>query len=166
MYYSLIEIIGYLNIILVGTDTLDCTDRALGFISYFITGKMVKHLDLRKVALSHFQNGKKAPEIAKLLANKVHRSTIDRWLRRYQQTGSFEPKTKLGQSKTGLTNLVKKRLDSNNTRKNLRTMAKAFKSSVQTIKRVHNIDLKKKCYRKVTAEKLKEDQKPIRKTCC
>ena len=38
-------------------------------------------------------------------------------------------------------------------------MAKDFKSSVQTIRRVLNIDLKKKCYRKIT------DQKPI-KTCC
>ena len=45
-------------------------------------------------------------------------------------------------------------------------MAKDFKSSAQTIKRVLNIDLKKKCYRKITAQKLKEDQKPIRKTCC
>ena len=73
--------------------------------------------------LSHFQHGKKASETAKLLANKVHRSTIDRWLRRYQQTGSFEPKPKLGRLKTGrtkqLNNLVKKRLDSNNTRKSL-----------------------------------------------
>ena len=81
--------------ILVRTDALYCADRTSGFISYFVTGKMVKNLDLRKVALSHFQNGKKAPEIAKLLANKVHRSTIDRWLRRYQQTGSFEPETKI-----------------------------------------------------------------------
>ena len=45
-------------------------------------------------------------------------------------------------------------------------MAKDFKSSVQTIKRVLNIDLKKKYYRTITAQKLKEDQKPIRKTCC
>ena len=108
MYYSLIEIIGYLNIILVRTDALYCADSTLGFISYFVTGKMVKSLDLRKVA----------PEIAKLLANKVHRSTIDRCLCRYQQTGSFEPKPKLGRPKTGrtkrLNNLVKKRLDSNN----------------------------------------------------
>ena len=41
-------------------------------------------------------------------------------------------------------------------------MAKDFKSSVHTIKRVLNIDLKKKCYRKITAQKLKEDQKPIK----
>ena len=46
---------------------------------------------------------KKAPEIAVLLANKVHRSRIDRWPRRYQQTGSFEPKPKLGLPKTGRT---------------------------------------------------------------
>ena len=95
---------------------------------------MVKSLDLRKVALSHFQNGKKALEIVKFLANKVHRSTIDHWLRRYQQTRSFEPKPKLGRPKTGrtkrLNNLVKKRLDSNNTRKTRRTMTKDFNSSV------------------------------------
>ena len=44
-------------------------------------------------------------------------------------------------------------------------MAKDFRSSVQTIKRVLNIDLKKRYYRKITAQKLKEDQKPTRKTC-
>ena len=103
LYYSLIEIIGYLNIILVRTDALYCADRALSFISYSITDKMVKDLHLRKVALSHFQNGKKAPEIAKLLADNIHRSTIDCWLCRYQETGSFEPKLKLGRPKTGLT---------------------------------------------------------------
>ena len=111
---------------------------------------MVKGLDLRKVALSHFQNGKKTPEIAKLLANKIHRSIIDRWLRRYQQIGSFEPKPKLGRPMTGhtkrLTNLVKNRLDSNNTRKSLRTITEDFNSSVQTIKQVLIFDLKKKCY--------------------
>ena len=45
-------------------------------------------------------------------------------------------------------------------------MAKDFKSSVQTIKRILNIDLKKKYYRNITAQKLKEDQKSIRKTYC
>ena len=39
-------------------------------------------------------------------------------------------------------------------------MTQDFKNNVQTIKRVLNIDLKKKYYRKIT------DQKPIRKTCC
>jgi hypothetical protein len=33
---------------------------------------MVKSLDLREVAVSHYKNGKKAPEIAKLLANKIY----------------------------------------------------------------------------------------------
>ena len=45
-------------------------------------------------------------------------------------------------------------------------MTKDFNSSVQTIKRVLNIDLKKKCYRKIIGQKLKENQQPIRKTCC
>ena len=128
---------------------------------------MVKSLHLRKVALSHFQNGKKAPEIAKLLANNVHRSTIDRWLRRYQQTGSFEPKPKLGRPKTGRTkrlkNLVKKRLDSNNTRKTRRTMTKDFNSSVQTIKRVLNIDLKKNILSKNYQSKTKRESKTYNK---
>ena len=44
-------------------------------------------------------------------------------------------------------------------------MAKHFKSSHQTIKRILNIDLKKKCYRHITPHSLKENQKPIRKTC-
>jgi hypothetical protein len=131
---------------------------------------MVKSLDLRDVAVSHYKNGKKAPEIARLLANMVHRSTIDRWVRRYQESGSFEVKPKSGRPKTGRTkkiiNLVKKRLDSNNPRKSLRTMANDFNSSVQTIKRILNIDLHKKCYRKISVQQLKEEQKPIRKTCC
>ena len=42
-----------------------------------------------------------------------------------------------------------KRLDSNTCRKSLRT-----------------IDLNKKCYRKITVQSIKEDQKSIRKTCC
>ena len=126
---------------------------------------MVKSLDLRKVALSHFQNGKKAPEIAKLLANKVHRSTIDHRLPSYQQTSSFEPKPKLGRPKTGLTkrlnNLVKKRLDSNNNRKSLRTMTKDFNSSVQTIKRVLNIDLKKNMLSKNYRSKTQRESKTL-----
>ena len=128
---------------------------------------MVKSLDLRKMALSHFQNGKKAPGIAKLLTNKVHRSTIDRWLCRYQQTGSFQPKPRLGRPKTGCTkrlnNLVKKRLDSNNTRKTRRTMAKDFNSSVQTIKRVLNIDLKKNILSKNYRSRAKRESKTYRK---
>jgi len=47
---------------------------------------MVKSKDVRDIAISHYKNGKKAPEIAKLLANKVHRSTIDRWLHRYKKS--------------------------------------------------------------------------------
>ena len=131
---------------------------------------MVKSHDLQDVAVSHYRNGKKAPKIAKLLANKVHRSTIDRWLARYRQSGSFEAKPKSGRPKTGRTkrliNFVQKRLDSNNRRKSLRTMAKDFNSSTRTIKRILNIDLHKKCYRKICVQKLKDEQKPIRKTCC
>jgi transposase len=115
---------------------------------------MVKSNDLRNVVISHYESGKKAPEIAKLLANQVNRTTIHRWLCRYKQSGSISVKRKSGRSKTGRTkrliNLVQKRLDSKITRKSLRMMAKDFKSSTRTIKRILNEDLGKKCYRKIT----------------
>ena len=115
------------------------------------------------MTLSNCQDGKKAPEIAKLLANKVYRSTVDRWLRQYQQTGSFELKPKLERPKTEhtkrLNNLVKKRLDSNNTRKSVRTMVKDINSSVQTIKRVLNIDLKKSVIEKLLLKNEKRTKK-------
>jgi transposase len=131
---------------------------------------MVKSHDMREVAISHYKAGKKAPEIANLLANKVHRSTIDRWLHRYKQSGSIYVKQKSGRPKTGRTkqkiHFVKKRLDSNISRKSLRTMAKDFTTSYGTIKRILNIDLNKKCYRKITVQHLKDNQIPIRKSCC
>ena len=131
---------------------------------------MVKSKHVRDIAISHYKNGKKAPEIAKLLANKVRRSTIDLWLHWYKKSGSLFVKRKSGRPKTGRTknriNRVTKRLDSSNSRKSLRTMAQDFKCSFVTIKRILNIDLHKKCYRKISVQNLKDDQKPIRKTCC
>jgi transposase len=54
---------------------------------------MAKSHDLRDAAVvSHYKNGKKAPEVARLLANRIHRSTIDRWLGRYKQSGSVDIK--------------------------------------------------------------------------
>jgi transposase len=45
--------------------------------------------------------GGKSSEIAKLLANKVHRSNIDRWLHQYQQSGSIGVKPKSGRPGNG-----------------------------------------------------------------
>ncbi len=61
---------------------------------------------------------------------------------------------------------MKKRLDSNIPRKSLRTKAKDFKSSIKTIERILTIVSNKKCYRKINVQKLKENEKPIRKKCC
>ena len=84
---------------------------------------MLKNYALRDIANSHYKNGIKAPEISKLLVNKVHRSTIDRWLHRYKQPDSIYGKRKLGRPNTGCTkqsiSFVKKRLDSNIPRKSL-----------------------------------------------
>ena len=118
------------------------------FYYRFFDFDMLKSHDLRDISISHYKNGKKAPEITKLLANKVYRSTIDRWLHRYKQSGSIYVKRKPGRPKTGRTkqciSYVKKRLDSNIPRKSLRTMAKDFGSNRQTIKRIFNLDLHKK----------------------
>jgi transposase len=64
---------------------------------------MVKSVDLREIAISHFENGKKAPEIARLLANKVHRTTIHRWISRFKQSSSIGVRTTSGRPKTGRT---------------------------------------------------------------
>ena len=45
-------------------------------------------------------------------------------------------------------------------------MAKDFRNNRQTIKRILNLDLLKKCYEKISVHGLKEDQKPARKICC
>ena len=92
---------------------------------------MVKSHDLRDISISHYKNGKKAPEITKLLANKVHQSTIDRWLHRYKQSGSIYVKRKPGRPKTGRTkqciSYVKKRLDSNIPRKKFTNDGQRFR---------------------------------------
>ena len=78
---------------------------------------MVKSHDIRDIVISHCKNGKRASEIATLLVNKLHRSTVDRWLHRYKQHGSICVKPKSGRPTTNRTKervyLVKKRLDSN-----------------------------------------------------
>ena len=137
------------------------------FYYRFFDFHIVKSHDLQDIAISHYKNGEKAPEISKLLGNKVHRSTIDHWLHRYRQSGSIYVKRKPGRPKTGRTkqyiSYVKKRLDSNTPRKSLRTMAKDFGSNRQTIKRILNLDLNIKCYRKISVQGLKEDQKQLEK---
>ena len=64
---------------------------------------MVKNHYLRDIAASHYKNGKKAPEIPKLLANKAHRNMSDRWLHRHKQPASIYVKRKCGRPKTAST---------------------------------------------------------------
>ena len=45
-------------------------------------------------------------------------------------------------------------------------IAKDFGSNRQTIKRILNLDLNKTCYRKISVQGLKEDQKAARKSWC
>ena len=65
---------------------------------------MVKSHDLQDIVNSHYKNGIKAPEISKLLVNKVHRSTIDHWLPRYKQPALIYVKQKPGRPKPAIQN--------------------------------------------------------------
>ncbi|CAF3867486.1 unnamed protein product [Rotaria sp. Silwood1] len=64
---------------------------------------MAKSKDLRDIAITHYKNGKKAPEIAVLLANKVYRATIHRWICQYDRTGSFRAGKPTGRKRNGRT---------------------------------------------------------------
>jgi len=130
----------------------------------------MKSKDLRELAISHYENGKKAPEIAKLLANKAHRSTIFRWIDRYQQSGSLNAIRQTGRPRSKrtkrLVNSVKNRLKSKSLRKSSRTMAKDFNVSNSTIIRVLKEDLSKYPYKKIRVPKLTSAHKAKRKSNC
>jgi transposase len=128
---------------------------------------MVKGNDVRDLVISHSESGKKAPEIAKMLVGKVHRSTVDRWIQRYKQSGSIGVQKKSGRPRTARTkrliNLVNKRLNSKIPRKSLRTMAKDFNTSLWTVRRVLNEDLHKKILQKNQGSKTKGRSKVEKK---
>ena len=65
-----------------------------------------------------------------------------------------------------LISLIKQKLDSQVRRKSIRTMTKGFKSTFGIIRRILTEDLGKKHHRKINVQKLKQDQKPIKKSCC
>src|ERR1700722_5916682 len=98
---------------------------------------MTKSTDLREIAISHYKNGKKTSEIVNFLANKVHRATIYRWIRRYDQSGSLVAGKSTGRIRSGRTkrliNLVVKRMKSQSKRKSSRLMARDFNSNQSTI---------------------------------
>ena len=93
---------------------------------------MTKSKDLRDVVIAHYQNGKNAPEISTMLANKVHRVTVHRWIRRFNQSGSVNARKLSGRRRTGTATrgikLIERRVRSQSTRKDWRTMAKDFLS--------------------------------------
>ena len=130
---------------------------------------MVKSRDVRNVIISHYKNGEKLQKLRHCLNIKCIKVHLIVGYIVTNNPVQFVLK-KSGRPRTGHTKnptyLVKKRVDSNIFGKSLPMIAKDFKCSHQTVKRVLNIDLKKKCYQKVAVQSLKEDEKPIRKTCC
>ena len=93
---------------------------------------MTKSKDFRDVVIAHYQNGKNTPEISTMLANKVYRVIVHRWIRRFNQSGSVNARKSSGRRCTGTSKrvikLIERRVKSQSTRKDWRTMAKDFLS--------------------------------------
>ena len=53
---------------------------------------MVKSEDVRDIDITHYKNGKALTEMSVLLTNKVHRSTIARWIQKYNRTHTQKKK--------------------------------------------------------------------------
>ena len=50
---------------------------------------MIKSKDLRDFLISHYRNGKNASRISTTLVDKLHRATVHRWTRRFNQSSSI-----------------------------------------------------------------------------
>ncbi|CAF1439896.1 unnamed protein product [Rotaria magnacalcarata] len=72
------------------------SDKPIRYKFVFVDFEIVTSHDVRDIALFHYENGEKAPEIANLLGNKVNRTTIYRWIHQYQQSDSIDVKQKPG----------------------------------------------------------------------
>jgi hypothetical protein len=105
---------------------------AFTFLEYIMKPKVLKD-----IVISHFSSGKKAPTIAKMLANKVHRDTVHRWIKDHENPQRVANRKPPGRQRTvrtkRLINCVKKRLSSTSKRKSTRKMAKDFKCCDATI---------------------------------
>ncbi|CAF4122363.1 unnamed protein product, partial [Rotaria sordida] len=64
---------------------------------------MAKSEYLRDIAITHYKNGKTTAEIAVLLANQIHRTTVLRWIRQYKRTGSFSAGKSTARRRSGRT---------------------------------------------------------------
>ena len=108
---------------------------------------------------------KKAAEMSRLLTNKVHRSTIDRYNKQsVLNQNQEEPTTEPYKKKERIYLVKKKTCIRTFVEKFYQRWIKICKNSHRTIKQIVNIDLNKTSYRKITVERLKQDdQKPIRK---
>ena len=51
----------------------------------------MKSIDIRELAISHFKDGKKLSQIAEILKNQAHVSTICRWIANFKKYGHVLP---------------------------------------------------------------------------
>ena len=45
--------------------------------------------NFRKIALEHYKKGDSLKDLVNHLANKVHRTTIGRWIKDFERNGNF-----------------------------------------------------------------------------
>ena len=126
----------------------------------------MKSLELQNIVLRLHDQGLSTRQISNQLVDQVSKTTVNRWVKMYRESGKISFKTPLGRKRTirtkKLVQQVKKYLVKDKRKKSVRKIAKSLNVSRTTIQRVVKSDLGYKSYIKRVSPKLTEMQKQKR----
>ena len=120
----------------------------------------MKSLELQNIVLRLHDQGLSTRQISNQLVDQVSKTTVNRWVKMYRESGKISFKTPSGRKRTirtkKLVQQVKKYLVKDKRKKSVRKIAKSLNVSRTTIQRVVKSDLGYKSYIKRVAPKLTE----------
>ena len=126
----------------------------------------MKSLELQNIVLRLHDQGLSTRQISNQLVDQVSKTTVNRWVKMYRESGKISLKTPSGRKRTirtkKLVQQVKKYRVKDKRKKSVRKIAKSLNVSRTTIQRVVKSDLGYKSYIKRVSPKLKEMQKQKR----
>jgi hypothetical protein len=126
----------------------------------------MKSLDLQNVVLRLHEQGLSSREISNQLVGQVGKTTINRWLKMYNDSGKITLKSPPGPKRTirtkKLVQQIKQHLLRSKKKKSARKLAKSLNLSRTTVQRVIRDDIGFKSYIKRIAPKLTDPQKQKR----
>ena len=126
----------------------------------------MKSLELQNTVLRFHEQGLSTRQISNQLVDQVSKTTVNRWVKMYRESGKISFKTPSGRKRTirtkKLVQQVKKYLVKDKRKKSVRKIAKSLNVSRTTIQRVVKSDLGYKSYIKRVSPKLTEMQKQKR----